>query len=145
MHLFVEYKERHCLKVALTMMWHFVTQKVTTSSVHPESHCYISIYSNSLNLNRNNVMALNMIIFSCLHVGGLYLVLLWLCWSVHVLFCFLFIVPGMSVGFWRVFFCRARLFQTLANQRELTEVQALLLGRVSLSCFLLQDCPAGKT
>ncbi|KAF3849229.1 hypothetical protein F7725_015726 [Dissostichus mawsoni] len=37
-----------------------------------------------------------------------------------------------------------RLFQTLAKQRQLTEVQALLLGHVSESCFLLQDCTAGE-
>lgn len=89
-------------------------------------------------------MALDIFIFSRLHVGGLYLVLCWLCWSVLVLFglCFLFIVPGLLVS--DMFVCRARLFQTLANQREMTEVQALLLGRVSLSCFLPQDCTAGK-
>ncbi|XP_033978702.1 group 3 secretory phospholipase A2 [Trematomus bernacchii] len=40
--------------------------------------------------------------------------------------------------------CTTRLFQTLAKQRQLTEVQALLLGHVSESCFLLQDCTAGK-
>ncbi|XP_019134216.1 group 3 secretory phospholipase A2 [Larimichthys crocea] len=40
--------------------------------------------------------------------------------------------------------CTTRLFQTLAKQKQLTEVQALLLGRVSQSCFLLQDCTAGK-
>ncbi|XP_070707167.1 group 3 secretory phospholipase A2 [Pempheris klunzingeri] len=39
--------------------------------------------------------------------------------------------------------CTARLFQTLAKQRQLTEVQALLLGHVSQSCFLPQDCTAG--
>ncbi|XP_029300812.1 group 3 secretory phospholipase A2 [Cottoperca gobio] len=38
--------------------------------------------------------------------------------------------------------CTTRLFQTLAKQRQLTEVQALLLGHVSQSCFLLQDCTA---
>ncbi|XP_070845377.1 group 3 secretory phospholipase A2 [Chaetodon trifascialis] len=40
--------------------------------------------------------------------------------------------------------CTARLFQTLAKQRQLTKVQALLLGHVSQSCFLPQDCTAGK-
>ncbi|XP_059214361.1 group 3 secretory phospholipase A2 [Centropristis striata] len=40
--------------------------------------------------------------------------------------------------------CTDRLFQTLAKQRQLTEVQALLLGHVSKSCFLPQDCSAGK-
>ncbi|XP_063745126.1 group 3 secretory phospholipase A2 isoform X2 [Eleginops maclovinus] len=40
--------------------------------------------------------------------------------------------------------CTTRLFQTLAKQRQLTEVQALLLGHVSQSCFLLQDCTPGK-
>ncbi|XP_035524241.1 group 3 secretory phospholipase A2 [Morone saxatilis] len=40
--------------------------------------------------------------------------------------------------------CTTRLFQTLATQRQLTEVQALLLGHVSQSCFLAQDCTAGK-
>ncbi|GLD56775.1 group 3 secretory phospholipase A2-like protein [Lates japonicus] len=40
--------------------------------------------------------------------------------------------------------CTSRLFQTLAQQRQLTEVQALLLGHVSQSCFLPQDCTAGK-
>ncbi|KAM9338722.1 group 3 secretory phospholipase A2 [Symphorus nematophorus] len=38
--------------------------------------------------------------------------------------------------------CTSRLFQTLAKQRQLTEVQTLLLGRVSRSCFLSQDCTA---
>uniref|UniRef100_A0A667Z300 phospholipase A2 n=1 Tax=Myripristis murdjan TaxID=586833 RepID=A0A667Z300_9TELE len=36
--------------------------------------------------------------------------------------------------------CTTRLFQSLAEQRELTEVQALLVGHVSQSCFLAQDC-----
>ncbi|XP_051267766.1 group 3 secretory phospholipase A2 [Dicentrarchus labrax] len=40
--------------------------------------------------------------------------------------------------------CTTRLFKTLATQRQLTEVQALLLGHVSQSCFLPQDCTAGK-
>ncbi|XP_071321442.1 group 3 secretory phospholipase A2 [Trachinotus anak] len=41
--------------------------------------------------------------------------------------------------------CTTRLFQTLVKQRRLTEVQALLLGYVSQSCFLPQDCTTGKT
>ncbi|XP_022595537.1 group 3 secretory phospholipase A2-like [Seriola dumerili] len=41
--------------------------------------------------------------------------------------------------------CTIRFFQTLVKQRKLTEVQALLLGYVSQSCFLPQDCTAGKT
>nr|XP_046230455.1 group 3 secretory phospholipase A2 [Scatophagus argus] len=41
--------------------------------------------------------------------------------------------------------CTTRLFQTLAKQRQLTEVQAVLLGHVSLSCFLPQECTAGRT
>ncbi|KAM3874233.1 group 3 secretory phospholipase A2 [Diretmus argenteus] len=40
--------------------------------------------------------------------------------------------------------CTARLFQSLSEQRELTEVQTLLLGHVSQSCFLAQDCTVGK-
>ncbi|XP_031157101.1 group 3 secretory phospholipase A2 isoform X1 [Sander lucioperca] len=40
--------------------------------------------------------------------------------------------------------CTTRLFQTLAKQRQLTEVQALLLGHVSQSCFMPQNCTAGK-
>ncbi|KAF1377869.1 hypothetical protein PFLUV_G00205220 [Perca fluviatilis] len=40
--------------------------------------------------------------------------------------------------------CTTRLFQTLAKQRQLTEVQALLLGHVSQSCFMAQNCTAGK-
>ncbi|CAJ1070059.1 group 3 secretory phospholipase A2 [Xyrichtys novacula] len=36
--------------------------------------------------------------------------------------------------------CTSRLFQTLAEQRKLTQVQTLLLGHVSKSCFLTQDC-----
>ncbi|XP_075946097.1 group 3 secretory phospholipase A2 [Anarhichas minor] len=40
--------------------------------------------------------------------------------------------------------CTSRVFQTLAKQRQLTEVQTILLGRVSQSCFLPQDCTAGK-
>ncbi|KAA8584275.1 hypothetical protein FQN60_008060 [Etheostoma spectabile] len=40
--------------------------------------------------------------------------------------------------------CTTRLFQTLAKQRQLTEVQALLLGHVSQSCFMRQNCTAGK-
>ncbi|XP_034565913.1 group 3 secretory phospholipase A2 [Notolabrus celidotus] len=38
--------------------------------------------------------------------------------------------------------CTSRLFQTLVKQRKLTEVQTLLLGHVSKSCFLMQDCTA---
>ncbi|XP_034457221.1 group 3 secretory phospholipase A2 [Hippoglossus hippoglossus] len=41
--------------------------------------------------------------------------------------------------------CTKRLFQTLVEQRQLTEVHSLLLGRVSGSCFLPQDCTTGKT
>ncbi|XP_069021890.1 group 3 secretory phospholipase A2 [Embiotoca jacksoni] len=41
--------------------------------------------------------------------------------------------------------CTARLFQTLAKQRRVSEVQALLLGHVAPSCFLPQDCTAGST
>lgn len=88
-------------------------------------------------------MALDIIIFSCLHV----VVFIWFyfgfagpfmrCFVFYLLFLACLLVSD-------VFVCRARLFQTLANQRELTEVQALLLGRVSLSCFLPQDCTAGK-
>ncbi|KAL7376732.1 hypothetical protein ABVT39_014732 [Epinephelus coioides] len=40
--------------------------------------------------------------------------------------------------------CTSRLFQTLAEQRQLTEVQAFLLGYVSQSCFLPQDCTVGN-
>uniref|UniRef100_UPI0037E7F41C group 3 secretory phospholipase A2 n=1 Tax=Semicossyphus pulcher TaxID=241346 RepID=UPI0037E7F41C len=40
--------------------------------------------------------------------------------------------------------CTSRLFQTLAPQRKLTEVQTLLLGHVSKSCFLTQDCTEGN-
>ncbi|XP_068430607.1 group 3 secretory phospholipase A2 isoform X2 [Clinocottus analis] len=40
--------------------------------------------------------------------------------------------------------CTSRLFQTLAKQRRLSAVQALLLDRVSESCFLQPDCAAGK-
>ncbi|XP_070780223.1 group 3 secretory phospholipase A2-like [Enoplosus armatus] len=40
--------------------------------------------------------------------------------------------------------CTARLFHTLANQRQLTKVQALLLGHVSQACFLPKACTAGK-
>ncbi|KAK5606725.1 hypothetical protein CRENBAI_016710 [Crenichthys baileyi] len=36
--------------------------------------------------------------------------------------------------------CTARLFHTVAEQRQLSKVQALLLGHVSQSCFLPQDC-----
>ncbi|MED6270159.1 hypothetical protein CHARACLAT_007124 [Characodon lateralis] len=36
--------------------------------------------------------------------------------------------------------CTARLFHTVAQQRQLSKVQALLLGHVSQSCFLPQDC-----
>ncbi|XP_026153714.1 group 3 secretory phospholipase A2 [Mastacembelus armatus] len=39
--------------------------------------------------------------------------------------------------------CTTRLFQTLADQRRLTEAQALLVGHVSRSCFLPQNCTAG--
>ncbi|XP_020508604.2 group 3 secretory phospholipase A2 [Labrus bergylta] len=38
--------------------------------------------------------------------------------------------------------CTSRLFQTLAKQRKLTQVQTVLLGNVSKSCFLTQDCTA---
>ncbi|XP_045923786.1 group 3 secretory phospholipase A2 [Micropterus dolomieu] len=41
--------------------------------------------------------------------------------------------------------CTTRLFQTLAKQRQLTKVQAFLLGHVSKTCFLPQDCTAHKT
>ncbi|XP_030006913.1 group 3 secretory phospholipase A2 [Sphaeramia orbicularis] len=41
--------------------------------------------------------------------------------------------------------CTSRLFQTLAKQAQLTEVQAVLLEHVSLSCFLPQDCTSGRT
>ncbi|XP_071755204.2 group 3 secretory phospholipase A2 [Centroberyx gerrardi] len=41
--------------------------------------------------------------------------------------------------------CTARLFQSLAEQRELTGAQAFLLGHVSQSCFLARDCTVGKT
>ncbi|CAB1419143.1 unnamed protein product [Pleuronectes platessa] len=41
--------------------------------------------------------------------------------------------------------CTKRLFQSLVKQRQLTEVHSLLLGRVSGSCFLPQDCTASKT
>ncbi|XP_042250720.1 group 3 secretory phospholipase A2 [Thunnus maccoyii] len=40
--------------------------------------------------------------------------------------------------------CTTRFFQTLAKQRQLTEVQTLLLGHISQSCFLRQDCTAGN-
>uniref|UniRef100_A0A8D3AE82 phospholipase A2 n=1 Tax=Scophthalmus maximus TaxID=52904 RepID=A0A8D3AE82_SCOMX len=40
--------------------------------------------------------------------------------------------------------CTSRLFQTLVKQRKLTEVHGLLLGHVSQSCFLPQDCTTGK-
>ncbi|XP_074546099.1 group 3 secretory phospholipase A2 [Halichoeres trimaculatus] len=36
--------------------------------------------------------------------------------------------------------CTSRLFQTLAKQRKLTEVQMLLQGHISKSCFVTQDC-----
>ncbi|XP_041666167.1 group 3 secretory phospholipase A2 [Cheilinus undulatus] len=38
--------------------------------------------------------------------------------------------------------CTSRLFQTLAKQRKLNEVQNLLLGHVSQSCFLTHNCTA---
>ncbi|KAF7216801.1 group 3 secretory phospholipase A2 isoform X1 [Nothobranchius furzeri] len=41
--------------------------------------------------------------------------------------------------------CTTRLFQTLAQQKQLTKVQTFLLGHVSLSCFLLPNCPTGNT
>ncbi|XP_041826121.1 group 3 secretory phospholipase A2 isoform X2 [Melanotaenia boesemani] len=41
--------------------------------------------------------------------------------------------------------CTHRLFQTLAEQRQLTEVQGLLLGHVSQSCFRPHDCTANNT
>ncbi|XP_019937174.2 group 3 secretory phospholipase A2 [Paralichthys olivaceus] len=41
--------------------------------------------------------------------------------------------------------CTKRLFQTLVKQRQLTEVQSLLLIHVSRACFLPQDCTTGKT
>uniref|UniRef100_A0A8C3A024 phospholipase A2 n=1 Tax=Cyclopterus lumpus TaxID=8103 RepID=A0A8C3A024_CYCLU len=40
--------------------------------------------------------------------------------------------------------CTSRLFQTLSKQGRLTEVQTLLLGRVSRSCFLPRDCTADR-
>ncbi|KAM6901434.1 group 3 secretory phospholipase A2 [Lycodopsis pacificus] len=40
--------------------------------------------------------------------------------------------------------CTSRVFQTLAKQRQLTEVQTSLLGRVSQSCFLTPACTAGN-
>ncbi|CAL8327965.1 unnamed protein product [Boreogadus saida] len=40
--------------------------------------------------------------------------------------------------------CTKRLLQILANQRRLTDVDKFLLNRVSQSCFLIQDCGAGK-
>ncbi|XP_054468294.1 group 3 secretory phospholipase A2 [Anoplopoma fimbria] len=40
--------------------------------------------------------------------------------------------------------CTSRLFQNLAKQGQLTEVQSILMGHVSQSCFLPQDCPAGQ-
>ncbi|XP_022074344.1 group 3 secretory phospholipase A2 isoform X2 [Acanthochromis polyacanthus] len=40
--------------------------------------------------------------------------------------------------------CTTRFFQTLAKQRQVTEVQALLLGHVSQSCFQPRDCTAGS-
>lgn len=39
--------------------------------------------------------------------------------------------------------CTTRLFQTLADQTQLSEVQALLLGHVALSCFMPHNCTAG--
>lgn len=41
--------------------------------------------------------------------------------------------------------CTSKLFQTLAKQTQLTEVQAVLLEHMSKSCFLPQDCTSGKT
>lgn len=41
--------------------------------------------------------------------------------------------------------CTTRFFQTLAKQRQLTEVQTLLLGYVSQSCFLTQNCTEGNS
>uniref|UniRef100_A0AAQ5ZLD4 Phospholipase A2-like central domain-containing protein n=1 Tax=Amphiprion ocellaris TaxID=80972 RepID=A0AAQ5ZLD4_AMPOC len=41
--------------------------------------------------------------------------------------------------------CTTRFFQTLTKQRQVTEVQALLLGHVSQSCFQPRDCTAGST
>ncbi|KAM4532037.1 group 3 secretory phospholipase A2 [Fundulus diaphanus] len=38
--------------------------------------------------------------------------------------------------------CTARLFHTVAQQRQLSKVQAILFGHVSQSCFLPQDCKA---
>lgn len=50
-----------------------------------------------------------------------------------------------------LFFCRSltrlsaiRLFQMLANQKQLAAVHTALLGRVCPSCFLWQNCTAGK-
>ncbi|KAK9532217.1 hypothetical protein VZT92_009614 [Zoarces viviparus] len=40
--------------------------------------------------------------------------------------------------------CTSRVLQTLAKQKQLTEVQTILQGRVSQSCFLTPDCTAGK-
>ncbi|XP_056434201.1 group 3 secretory phospholipase A2 [Gadus chalcogrammus] len=40
--------------------------------------------------------------------------------------------------------CTKRLFQILAHQRRLTDVDKFLLDRISQSCFLIPDCGAGK-
>ncbi|KAM9306294.1 group 3 secretory phospholipase A2 [Pholidichthys leucotaenia] len=40
--------------------------------------------------------------------------------------------------------CTSRLFHILAKQKQLTEVESLLLGYISHSCFLLQDCKANN-
>ncbi|XP_068609406.1 group 3 secretory phospholipase A2 [Brachionichthys hirsutus] len=40
--------------------------------------------------------------------------------------------------------CTSRLFQTLARQRQLTIVQSVMLGHLSSTCFLPQDCTTGK-
>lgn len=62
----------------------------------------------------------------------------------YVLVCFFWHIVRRSLMF--VFSHRpSRLFQTLVKQRQLTEVQTLLMGYVSQSCFLPQDCTTGKT
>ncbi|XP_068191064.1 group 3 secretory phospholipase A2 isoform X2 [Antennarius striatus] len=40
--------------------------------------------------------------------------------------------------------CTSRLFQTLTRQRQLTIVQTQMLGHVSSTCFLPQDCRTSK-
>lgn len=89
-----------------------------------QSHRYI-------NLHRNDVAASD-IITTCTHVP--------LFWSVHLL-CLVVFFSCPSVS--DVFVCPLRLFQTLAKQRQLIDVHARVLGLVSPSCFLPQDCTAG--